>query len=149
MSGYWNRDDATAEALRNGWMHTGDAGHKDDEGYLYLSDRVKDMIVSGGENVYPREIEEVLFQLQGVVDAAVIGVPDDRWGEASLAFVVADPAIGLTADVILEHCRSRLAKFKCPTAVEFIAELPRNATGKVLKRELRAPYWEGRERHVN
>ena len=149
MTAYWNRPDATAEALRGGWLHTGDAGHLDEQGYLFLSDRVKDMIVSGGENVYPREIEEALMLLDGVADVAVVGVPDERWGEAAKAFVVRVAGAALTAETILAHCRSRLAGYKCPRSVEFVESLPRNATGKVLKRELRAPYWQGRTRAVN
>jgi acyl-CoA synthetase (AMP-forming)/AMP-acid ligase II len=149
MSGYWNRSAATAETLRDGWLHTGDAGHVDEDGFLFLSDRVKDMIVSGGENVYPREIEETLMRLDGIADVAVVGVPDERWGEVPKAFVVHTVGASLTAEMILNHCRSRLAGYKCPRSVEFVESLPRNATGKVLKRELRAPYWSGRTRAVN
>jgi acyl-CoA synthetase (AMP-forming)/AMP-acid ligase II len=149
MTGYWNRPDANADALRGGWMHTGDAGYVDDAGYVYLCDRVKDMIVSGGENVYPRETEDALFKLEGVADAAVIGVPDERWGETVKAFVVTRPGVMLTAEEVIAHCRELLAGFKCPRSVEFLDELPRNATGKVLKRELRASYWRGRVRAVN
>lgn len=149
MVGYHDRPDATAEALRDGWMHTGDAGHLDEDGYLYISDRVKDMIVSGGENVYPREIEEALFKLDGVIDAAAIGIPDDRWGEVAKAIVVAAPGVELSHDAVIAHCRSLLAGFKCPRSVDFVDQLPRNATGKVLKRELRQPYWQGYERGVH
>ena len=148
MTAYWNRSEVTAEALRDGWMHTGDAAYTDDAGYVFISDRVKDMIVSGGENVYPREIEEVIFTLPGVNDAAVIGIPDERWGEVPKAIIVPAPGCSLTAEAVIEHCRAQLAKFKCPASVEFIGELPRTATGKVLKRELRAPYWEAHERAI-
>jgi acyl-CoA synthetase (AMP-forming)/AMP-acid ligase II len=149
MTEYWHRPEATAEALRGGWMHTGDIGHLDEDGYLFISDRLKDMIVSGGENIYPREIEDVLFGLDGVTDAAVIGIPDERWGESPLAFVVRRSGSALTADEVVTHCRSRLASYKCPRRVEFVDTLPRNATGKVLKFELREPFWKGRQRSVN
>ncbi len=149
MQAYWNRADATAAALQSGWLRTGDAGHLDEAGYLFLTDRVKDMIVSGGENIYPREIEEVLRRLEDVSDVAVIGIPDDRWGEVPLAFIVAQPAATLTAKQVVQHCRAWLAGFKCPRTVVFVEELPRNATGKVLKRELRAPYWDEAGRQVS
>jgi acyl-CoA synthetase (AMP-forming)/AMP-acid ligase II len=149
MRGYWNRPDATAESLRGGWMHTGDAGSFDEEGYLYVQDRVKDMIVSGGENVYPREIEEVLFQHGAVADAAVIGIPDERWGEAVMAIVVLREGESASAEEIIDFCRGRLAGFKRPVAVDFIEALPRNPSGKVLKRELREPHWQGKQRRVN
>jgi len=148
MRAYWNRQEATAEALRGGWMHTGDAGILDDDGYLYIQDRVKDMIVSGGENVYPREIEEVLFAHPTVADAAVIGIPDEKWGEAVMAFVVLQPGQQASAEEILAHCRGQLAGFKRPRRVAFIPELPRNPSGKVLKKELREPYWQGHSRRV-
>ncbi len=149
MRGYWNRPEANAESLRGGWMHTGDAGSLDEEGYLYVQDRVKDMIVSGGENVYPREIEDVLFRHPEVADAAVIGVPDDSWGEVVKAIVVPVAGCTPTAEAIIEFCRGQLAGYKRPRSVDFVAALPRNPSGKVLKRELREPYWQGRERRVN
>jgi acyl-CoA synthetase (AMP-forming)/AMP-acid ligase II len=149
MRGYWNLPEASEEALRGGWMHTGDAGRLDAEGYLYISDRVKDMIVSGGENVYPREVEEVLFQHEAVADVAVIGVPDERWGEAVKAIVVLREGVEVAAVEIVEFCRGRLAGYKRPQSVEFVAVLPRNPSGKVLKRELREPYWAGRTRRVS
>jgi len=130
-------------------MHTGDAGHFDEDGYLYVRDRVKDMIVSGGENVYPREIEDALFQHPDVLDSAVIGVPDDRWGESVKAIVVLREGAAARAEDLIAHCRSRLAGFKCPGSVDFVAVLPRNASGKVLKKDLRAPYWVGKSRGVN
>jgi fatty-acyl-CoA synthase len=148
MRGYWNRPEATAEAMRGGWMHTGDAGSFDDEGYLYVRDRVKDMIVSGGENVYPREIEEVLFHHPAVADAAVIGVPDERWGESIRAVVVLRPGADAGADAIVDFCRGRIADYKRPRSVTFLDELPRNPSGKVLKRELRESAWSGQERRV-
>jgi acyl-CoA synthetase (AMP-forming)/AMP-acid ligase II len=149
MRGYWNLPEASHEALRDGWMHTGDAGRMDEEGYLYISDRVKDMIVSGGENVYPREVEEVLFQHPAIADVAVIGVPDDKWGETVKAIVVLREGAAVDAAVILEHCQGRLAGYKRPRSVDFVTELPRNPSGKVLKRELREPYWAGRGRRVS
>ncbi len=149
MRGYWNRPEASAESLRSGWMHTGDAGTLDDAGYLYIQDRVKDMIVSGGENVYPREIEDVLFQHAGVADAAVIGVPDEEWGEAIKAILVVKEGHEVSAAEILEFCSGKLGGYKRPRSVDFIAMLPRNPSGKVLKKDLREPYWKGRERRVN
>jgi fatty-acyl-CoA synthase len=149
MRGYWNLPDATRDAIREGWMHTGDAGLLDDEGYIYIKDRTKDMIVSGGENVYPREIEDVLLEHPAVGDAAVIGVPDERWGEAVKAIVVLRDGADADEREIVEFCRARLAPYKSPQSVDFLTELPRNPTGKVLKRELREPYWEGLQRRVN
>jgi acyl-CoA synthetase (AMP-forming)/AMP-acid ligase II len=149
MQGYHNRPDATAEALAGGWMHTGDAGYLDAEGYLYVSDRVKDMIISGGENIYPREIEDVLFQLPAVADAAVIGVPDEKWGETVKAVIQIKDGESLTEAELRAHCRANLGGFKQPTSFDFIDQIPRNLSGKVLKKDLRAPYWEGRGREVS
>ncbi|HEY2662670.1 MAG TPA: long-chain-fatty-acid--CoA ligase [Caulobacteraceae bacterium] len=149
MKGYWNRPEATAEAIdAEGWFKSGDAGYFDDDGYLYIHDRVKDMIVSGGENVYPAEVENALFSHHAVADAAVIGVPDNRWGEAVKAIVVLRSGAHATPADLIAHCRSRIAGYKCPKTVEFIAVLPRNPSGKVLRRELRAPHWAGRDRKV-
>jgi fatty-acyl-CoA synthase len=148
MRGYWNLPQATTEALRDGWMHTGDAGVMDDEGFLYIQDRVKDMIVSGGENVYPREVEEVLYQHPAVAEAAVIGVPDATWGEAVKAIVVRKPGAEASAEEILDFCKGRLGGYKRPRSVDFVAALPRNPSGKVLKKELREPYWAGHTRRV-
>jgi acyl-CoA synthetase (AMP-forming)/AMP-acid ligase II len=149
MRGYWNLPDATREALRDGWMHTGDAGILDERGYLFIQDRVKDMIVSGGENVYPREVEEVLFRHPAVADAAVIGVPDERYGEAVKALVVLREGQCASAEEITEFCRPHLAGYKRPRSVDFVDGLPRNPTGKVLKRELREKYWAGQARRVS
>ncbi len=149
MSGYWNLPDATRESLRDGWMHTGDAGMLDEDGYLYIKDRTKDMIISGGENIYPREIEDVLLQHTAIGDAAAIGVPDENWGEAVKAVVVLRNGESAEEREIIEFCRERLASYKCPQSVDFTQALPRNPTGKVLKRELRDPYGEGRQRRVN
>ena len=148
MSGYWGQPEATAAALRGGWMHTGDAGFLDDDGYLYIQDRVKDMINSGGENVYPRAVEEVLFKHPAVAEAAVIGVPDSQWGEAVKAIVVLRPEKRATADEIMEFCRGKLGGFERPRSVDFVDALPRTPSGKVLKRLLREPYWAGQSRRV-
>ncbi|MFP6584397.1 MAG: long-chain-fatty-acid--CoA ligase [Candidatus Hydrogenedentota bacterium] len=149
MRGYWNLDEATEKALQGGWMHTGDAGRIDEEGFLYVEDRVKDMIISGGENVYPREVENCLFQHAAIADAAVIGIPSDKWGETIKAIVVLKAEQEATEEDLIAHCRANIAHFKCPTSVDYIAELPRNASGKVLKRELREKYWEGQGRGVS
>jgi len=149
MLGYWNLPDATAKTLIAGYVHTGDAGYLDEDGYVYVHDRVKDMIVSGGENIYPAEVESALFGHPAVADVAVIGVPDDRWGEAVKAVVVLKPGQKATPDELIGFARTRIAGFKLPKTVDFIPELPRNPSGKVLKRELRKPFWEGRDRQVN
>jgi len=150
MLGYWNNPDATTAVMTaDGWFRTGDAGYMDAEGFVFLTDRIKDMIVSGGENVYPAEVENVVAAHPAVADVAVIGVPDARWGETVKAVVVLTPGAGSDASDIIEFCRGRLAHFKCPTSVDFIDVLPRNPSGKILKRELREPYWRGRERAIN
>ena len=150
MLGYWDKPDDTARTIgKDGWLRTGDAGYLDEDGYLFLHDRIKDMVVSGGENIYPAEVENVLLGMAGVVDAAVIGVPDDRWGETVKAIVVAEPGNDLGEDLIIAFCRDRLAHYKCPTSVDLVAALPRNPSGKVLKRELREPYWRDRERRIH
>ncbi len=148
MKGYWRNDQATADTVTDdGWLKTGDAGYLQ-EGYLYIHDRVKDMIISGGENIYPAEIENVLMQHEQISDAAVIGVPSERWGETVKAIVTrSDEA--LTEQAVIEHCRKRLAGYKCPTSVDWMQEIPRNPSGKILKVELRKPYWQGRERQVS
>ncbi|WP_322796234.1 fatty acid--CoA ligase [Tepidiforma sp.] len=149
MKGYWNLPEETAKAIRNGWFHTGDAGYMDEDGYVYIHDRVKDMIVSGGENVYPAEVESALFGHPAVADVAVIGVPDEKWGEAVKAIVVKKPGAEVTPEELIAFARERIAGYKVPKSVDFIDALPRNPSGKILKRELRAPYWQGRERQVN
>ncbi len=150
MAGYWHKDDETARAIdAQGWLRTGDAGYFDAEGYLYLHDRIKDMIVSGGENIYPAEVENVLLAHPAVVDAAVIGVPDEKWGETVKAIVVLGPGASLDENAIIEHCRRGLAHYKCPTSVDAAEVLPRNPSGKILKRELRAPYWAEQGRSIN
>ena len=135
--GYWNNPEATAASITDGWLHTGDAAKRDADGYYYIVDRWKDMFISGGENVYPAEVESVLFDLPGVADAAVIGIADERWGEVGCAIVVQEPGADLSEADVLKHFDGRLARYKIPKSARFIDELPRNATGKVLKRELR------------
>jgi fatty-acyl-CoA synthase len=144
FAGYWQRPDATAEAFTaDGWFRTGDLGRLDVEGFLSLIDRKKDMVISGGENVYSAEVEDVLFAHPKVAEAAVIGLPDPKWGESVFAVVVARPGTHLTPEELTEHCRTRLAKYKAPKGFAFIDALPRNAAGKVLKRELRKKYGGG------
>ena len=140
MAGYFNRPAETAAALVDGWLRTGDGGFLDDEGYLFLTDRIKDMIVSGGENVYPIEVEEALAQHPDVAEVAVIGVPDERWGETVMAFVIPRPGAAPTADELVAHARERLAGYKLPRIVRLVDELPRTPSGKVLKRALRERY---------
>lgn len=155
MKGCWKNPEATAAAFPEGrdddgfgWLATGDAGYVED-GHLFIHDRIKDMIVSGGENIYPAEIENAIMAHPDVGDVGVIGIPSERWGESPLALIVPADGADPTAQSIIEFCGERLARFKLPTAVEFVAELPRNPTGKLLKAQLREPYWEGRERAVN
>ena len=148
MKGYWNRPEATADSIRNGFLHTGDAGYFDEDGFLFIHDRVKDMIVSGGENVYPAEVENAIFGHSEVADVAVIGVPDEKWGEAVKAIVVAKDGANPTPDSIIAWARERIAGYKCPKSVDFIEALPRNPSGKILRKDLREPYWEGQERRV-
>jgi fatty-acyl-CoA synthase len=140
FAGYWRDPEATRAALREGWLHTGDIAERDDEGFYRIRDRIKDMYVSGGENVYPAEVEAALHEHPAVADAAVIGVPDERWGEAGVAIVVARPGARVDEQDLIAHCRARLAAFKAPRVVRFAEELPRSASGKLLKRELRERY---------
>jgi fatty-acyl-CoA synthase len=137
FSGYWRRPDATAEALAGGWFHTGDLARRDEEGFLYIVDRKKDMLISGGENVYPAEVEDVLYRHPAVAEAAVIGVPHERWGEVPKAIVVRKSGVTLTAEELIAFCDGKLARYKIPKSVAFVETLPRNAAGKVLKRILR------------
>ena len=137
FKGYWRNPEATAAAFAGGWFHTGDIGVRDDDGYLYIVDRLKDMIVSGGENIASSEVERVLYEHDAVLEAAVVGRADDRWGEVPVAFVVLRPNETATAHTLLEHCRAQLARFKVPKEITFLDFLPRNPSGKVLKRELR------------
>ena len=150
MAGYWNMADATAKTIdKDGWLRTGDAGYVDEDGYVYIHDRVKDMIISGGENVYPAEVESAIYGHPDVADVAVIGVPDSKWGEAVKAVVVKKPGRDPRPDDIIAYARERIAGFKTPKSVDFIEALPRNPSGKILRRELREPYWAGKERRVN
>ncbi|MXO51191.1 long-chain-fatty-acid--CoA ligase [Erythrobacter gaetbuli] len=149
MAGYWNLPDATAGSLRDGWMHTGDAAYMDEDGYVFIQDRIKDMIISGGENVYPAQVESAIYGHPSVGEVAVIGVPDDTWGEAVKACVVPKPGTEVDPQDIIAWTRERLAGFKVPKSVDVIEVMPRNASGKILRKDLRAPYWEGRERQVN
>jgi acyl-CoA synthetase (AMP-forming)/AMP-acid ligase II len=150
MREYWKRPEETAEAFRGGWYHTGDAGYLDERGYLFLVDRVKDMIVTGGENVYSAEVENALSSHPAVAEVAVIGIPHDVWGEAVHAIVVLKDNVVATTEELIEHARERIAGFKVPKSVEFRDKpLPLSGALKVLKRELRAPYWEGKERSVH
>ena len=148
MLGYWNRPEETRIALRDGWMHTGDGGRMDDEGFVFVVDRLKDMIVTGGENVYSVEVENAVMQHPAVATCAVIGVPDAQWGERVHAVVVLKPGAQTTADAIQEHCKALIANYKCPRGVEFTAALPLSGAGKVLKTHLREPHWAGHERRV-
>ncbi|MBR0679503.1 long-chain fatty acid--CoA ligase [Roseomonas eburnea] len=150
MAGYWNRPEETARALAGGWMHTGDAGYLDARGYLFLVDRLKDMIVSGGENVYCAEVENALHDHPAVLECTVFGVPHERWGEAVHAVVVARAGMELSEAGLIAHCRTRIAGYKCPKTIELRTEpLPRSGTGKVQKAALRAPWWQGLARQVN
>lgn len=150
MSGYWNNPDATQKTFtEDGWLKTGDAGYLDVDGYLFIQDRIKDMIISGGENIYPAEVENALCTHPAIEDVAVIGVPDKKWGEAVKAILVFKDGETLTEDAVIAYTKSRIAGYKCPKSISIISELPRNASGKVLKRELRAPYWADQERAVN
>lgn len=150
MLGYWNLPEATAKTLSaDGWVRTGDAAYMDGDGYIYIQDRMKDMIISGGENVYPAEVESAIYGHPDVAEVAVIGVPDERWGEAVKACVVAKPGRTVDPDSVIGWARERIAGFKVPKSIDLIPELPRNPSGKILRRQLREPYWEGRERRVN
>jgi acyl-CoA synthetase (AMP-forming)/AMP-acid ligase II len=148
LEGYWDQPQATAEAVRNGWFHTGDGGTLDDGHYLTIEDRKKDVIISGGENVSSIEVEDALFAHAAVAEAAVIGVPDEKWGETVKALVVVAPDTEVDEAELIEHCRERLAHYKCPTTVEFRAELARTATGKLQKFKLREPYWADHDRPI-
>jgi acyl-CoA synthetase (AMP-forming)/AMP-acid ligase II len=149
MEGYWGKPEATAQAITSeGWYRSGDAGYVDADGYVYMHDRVKDMIVSGAENIYPAEVENVLHDHPAVQDCAVIGVPDDKWGEAVKAIIVLRAGHAPDADAILTFARTRIAGYKVPKSIDFMTELPRNPSGKILKRELRKPYWPEGGRQV-
>jgi acyl-CoA synthetase (AMP-forming)/AMP-acid ligase II len=148
MKEYWKNPEATAEAFRGGWFHTGDMGTVDEEGFIYIMDRKHDMIISGGFNIYPREVEDAIMTHSQVAETAVVGVPDDIWGESIKAFVVTKPGAALTEEDIIQSCKKHLAGYKKPKSVEFVPDLPKNAYGKVLRKVLKEPYWQGRERRV-
>jgi len=149
MDGYWDQPDQTAAAIRDGFFHTGDGGTIDDANYVIISDRKKDVIISGGENVSSIEVEDAIFQHPDVTEVAVIGIPDDKWGELVTALVVTTPGSSLTEDEVIGWAKQRLAGYKCPKRVEFRDELARTATGKLQKFKLRAPFWEGRDKQVH
>jgi long-chain acyl-CoA synthetase len=150
MIGYWNKPEETERALRDGWVFTGDAGYFDEDGFLYIVDRVKDMVVTGGENVFTTEVENAVAQHPAVQDVAVIGIPHEEWGESVHAIVILREGEALTEDELIAHCRELIAGYKLPKSVSFRDEpLPLSGAGKVLKTELRKPYWEGRDRQVN
>jgi long-chain acyl-CoA synthetase len=150
MKGYWNKPHETAHALRGGWLHTGDVGYMDDDGFLFIVDRMKDMIISGGENVYSAEVEAAIYQHPDVAVCAVIGIPSEKWGEQVHAVVVPQADKIIKADDIMQHCRKLIAGYKCPRSVEIRTQpMPMSGAGKILKRQLRAPYWEGKTRSVN
>jgi long-chain acyl-CoA synthetase len=146
--GYWGLPEETAKTIRYGWLYTGDFGTFDDENYVFIVDRKHDMIISGGKNIYPREIEEVIYSHEAVLEAAVIGVPDDYWGESVKAFVVLKDGMTATEEEIINLCKESIASYKKPRSVEFVEGLPKNPTGKILKRVIREHYWKGRERRV-
>ncbi len=148
MKGYWKNPEATEKTLKNGWLHTGDVGYIDEQGYLFIMDRSKDMIITGGENVYPREVEEVLIKHPAIREVAVIGIPNETWGEAIKAVVSLVEGESVTEEEIIAFCKNHIASYKKPKSVDFMDELPKNNYGKILKRELRAKYWEGKERKV-
>jgi len=150
MLGYWNKPEETAKTLRDGWVFTGDAGYFDSDGYMYIVDRVKDMVVTGGENVFTTEVENAVISHAAVLDVAVIGIPHEEWGEAVHAIVILHPGQSVTPEAIIAHCREQIAGYKLPKGITFREEpLPLSGAGKVLKTELRKPFWEGRDRQVN
>ena len=148
MKEWWHKPDETRETVVDGWVHTGDMGRYDEKGYIYIVDRKRDMVVSGGENVYPREIEEILYQHPAVVEAAVIGIPDPYWVERVHAVVVLKEGANVTSEEIIDFCKKRIARYKAPKSIEFVESLPKTPSGKILKRELREKYWAGMERRV-
>ena len=148
MQGYWGRPSETASAIRDGWMYSGDAGYVDEKGFLFIVDRVKDMIVTGGENVYSAEVESALSKHPGVVSCAVIGIPSQQWGEAVHAVVVQHAGAELTLDAVRSHCKQLIAGYKCPVSFELREAMPLSGAGKLLKHQLREPYWTGYDRRV-
>jgi long-chain acyl-CoA synthetase len=149
MKEYWKQPEETAKTIIDGWLHTGDLGKQDKSGYFYLVDRAKDMIISGGENIYSREIEDVLCYHPAVLEAAVVGVPDDKWGESVKAVTVLRPGMKVSAEEIIDFCKERLTSYKKPKSVEFWDILPKTPNGKILKSEIRDRYWQGTERRIH
>ena len=149
MKGYWKRDEANSESIVDDWFFSGDAGFFDEDGFLFIHDRVKDMIISGGENIYPAEVENALMSHPDIIDAAVVGVPDDKWGETVKSFVILAEGINHSEDDIIAYTKKQIASYKCPTSVEFITDIPRNPSGKILRRVLREPYWDDEGRNVS
>jgi len=148
MQGYWNKPELTAQAVRDGWMHTGDGAWMDEDGFIFIADRLKDMIISGGENIYSAETENAVAQHPAVAACAVIGIPSDEWGEMVHAVVVCKPGETVGADALIAHCKALIAGYKCPRSVDFVDALPLSGAGKILKTKLREPFWQGRERNV-
>jgi acyl-CoA synthetase (AMP-forming)/AMP-acid ligase II len=148
MLEYWKKPEDTQEVVREGWLHTGDMGRYDERGFVYIVDRKKDMIVSGGENIYPREVEEILYQHPAVKEATVIGVPDSYWVERVHALVVLKEGPSVTSDELIDFCKKRIARYKAPKSVEFVESLPKTPSGKILKRELRQKYFKSLEKRV-
>jgi long-chain acyl-CoA synthetase len=149
MKGYWKNPDATEETLRHGWLHTGDLGYKGGEGFIFIVDRKHDMIISGGSNIYSREVEDVITRHPEVLEVVVIGVPDNIWGEAVKAIVVRKPGSRITEQEIIDFCKTGIASYKKPKSVDFVNELPKSPYGKILRREIREKYWAGMERRVH
>jgi long-chain acyl-CoA synthetase len=148
MKGYWNQPELTKEVLRDGWYYTGDMGKMDELRYIYVVDRKKDMIISGGENIYAKEVEDVLSAHPAVAQVVVIGVPDDKWGEAIKGLVIKKRGVEVSEGELISFCKNRLASYKKPKSIEFVEDFPKSTAGKVLKRELREKYWKGRDRRV-
>jgi long-chain acyl-CoA synthetase len=150
MLGYWNKPDLTAETIVDGWVRTGDAGYMDEEGFLFIVDRVKDMIISGGENIFSAEVENALAQHPSVLECAVIGIPDEKWGESVHGVIRLREGHSVNGDQLIAHCKTLIAGYKCPRSIDISENpLPLSGAGKVLKRALRQPFWENRERHVS
>jgi fatty-acyl-CoA synthase len=149
MKGYWNRPEANDNSIIDDWFYTGDAGYLDEDGFLYIHDRVKDMIISGGENIYPAEVENALMSHPDIADAAAVGIPDDKWGETVKGFVILKQDSNITEKEIIAYTKDQIAAYKCPSSIDFITEMPRNPSGKILRRELRAPFWDDAERNVS
>jgi long-chain acyl-CoA synthetase len=148
MLGYWERPAESAAARRDGWLRTGDAGYMDEDGFVFVVDRIKDMIITGGENVYSTEVENALANHPGVAGCALVGIPSDEWGESIHAFIVRKAGHQVSAEDLVAHCDGQIANYKCPRSIDFLDALPMSGAGKVLKAKLRAPFWEGRSRRI-